>query len=387
MNKNKIIYFIAIISFILLSADKDKKVKEIGTYDLKGNKISIFLGKMETLLPAGSFNLDYFPDTSAVLLNRDPYKMIFTAADESYLLEGKDIKHFKKATKILKRGGKGAFDNGYAGISGIYFHKNGEIYCFYHAEDHENMKKLYGGGNINGFYARIAVAVSKDKGLSWTKLGPVIESSKPKEWTFYDEQQDRGTGEPDVILDKTGKYLYLYYVEHSRQDGRGVQICMARSEISKNPPIPGTWMKYYNGSFSENGLKGLDTPVISAKNTDDAEAIFPHPAYSKTLGKYIMIYNVNFWKEYVYNTGLKNSGIYIAYSDDGINWSKPFLLVKDNCVPLPEKSLSWQANIIWDDKSDLEGWLVYGYSERWGHRSNNMVPHYMVGRRISFEKK
>jgi len=385
---NKIYYFLIIFSFAFLnSAAADEKTKVIATSDLKGRKINITLGSQETLLPAGSFKLDYFPDVSVTLLSRDPYRIIFAAGNESYLLEGSDLKHFNKSTKILWRGRGGAYDNGYAGISGIYFHNDGKIYCFYHAEDQENMQQLYGGGDISGFYARIAVIVSENNGLKWKKLGPVIESSKPKEWTFYKDHQDRGAGEPGAVPDKTGKYLYLYYTEHSRQEGRGVQICMARAKIDKDPPLPGTWMKYYRGGFTENGLKGLDTPVISAKNMDDAEAVFPHPVYSGKLDLYIMIFNINFWKEYVYNTGLKNSGIYIAYSGDGIKWSKPYLLVKDNCMPLPGKSISWQANIIWDEKSDAEGWLVYGYSEKWGHRINNMVPHYMAGRRISFRKE
>ena len=88
------------------------------------------------------------------------------------------------------------------------------------------------------------------------------------------------------------------------------------------------------------------------------------------------------------NKGLEKSGIYIAFSDDGINWSAPQNLIKDFAIPLLGKSFSWMANIIWDEDSGTQGWLIYGHSPSWGHEYNNSgIPHYMAGRRIHFTVK
>jgi hypothetical protein len=36
--------------------------------------------------------------------------------------------------------------------------------------------------------------------------------------------------------------------------------------------------------------------------------------------------------------------------------------------------------------SAQKGWLVYGYSKKWGNGEGGTKPHYMVGRRIKFKK-
>ncbi len=346
--------------------------------------ISITLGERKTLLSSGGLGLDYFPDEAAVVLSKKPvYRILITAAKATFLVEGSDIEHLTNSREVLRPGKPGTFDNGYAGISGAYQYSNNCWIAVYHAEDQEGMPPI--GGGIPGFYARIGLALSTNNGETWEKAGPVITSSKPKEWTYYSGQADRGAAEPGLVLETNGVYLYAYYTELSRQDGRGEQVCLARACITKGIPMPGSWKKYYNGSFSQPGIGGLDTPVLSAMKHDKAEAIFPHVFYSKYIGKYVMTLNINYWKEYYYNTGLKNSGIYISYSDNGIEWSEPEMLIRDYAVAMPGKSLSWQSAIIFDSDEGREGWLVYGYTPRWGHKYNNSgTPHYMAGSRISF---
>lgn len=171
-------------------------------------------------------------------------------------------------------------------------------------------------------------------------------------------------------------------------ENRGVQICLARASIAdkSRPPVGGAWRKHHLGRFDPPGIGGLDTPVVSAAHPDQADAAFPHVSYSKHLGRYVMVYNINVWKEYVEKgRTLDKSGIYVAYSGDGIRWSTPHRLVKDYAVSRPGQSVSWHPTIVWSDTDRSRGRLVYSHSPRWGHAHQGGTPHYMVARDIRFD--
>ena len=347
-------------------------------------QLSLHLGRRETLVEPGGLGLNYFPDMATVVLTRTPLRVLITAGTRTMLVEGRDWKHLTRDREVLSPGGPGQFDNGYAGITGVYRRADGVLYAVYYAEDHEGMPKLSHGG-IPGFYASQALALSMDNGRSWKQLGQVITSSKPKEWVAYPGQADRGAGESGTVVTPDGQWLYVYYTDHSRVNNRGVQVCLARCRLGDATPSPGSFFKYHNGAFGQPGIGGLDTPVVSAHADDQAEAMYPHVLYMPALKKYVMILSVNYWKEYVHKTGLRRSGIYIAVSDDGIRWSSPRRLLVDNSVPLVGQSLSWEATLVLDRDDGLEGWLLYGYSPRWGSARAGNVPHHLVGRRARFQ--
>ena len=86
-----------------------------------GEGIVVELGPREVLLGNGSLGLHYFPDESVALLERHPrLRLIVVAAETSYLVEGTDLRHLELATPVLGPGPPGSFDNGYAGIGGVY---------------------------------------------------------------------------------------------------------------------------------------------------------------------------------------------------------------------------------------------------------------------------
>jgi hypothetical protein len=311
--------------------------------------------------------------------------LIVPAGISTFLVEGEGLGELVRATRVLAPGKAGDFDNGYAGVSGVYRHGDGKLYGFYHAEDQEDMPPI--GGGVPGFFCSIGTAASEDGGRSWRKLGQVITSAKPKGWTAFPGQPDRGAGEVCVVVGRGGKRLLAYYTEHSRIEGRGVQICLARASISEGPPLPGTWRKYRLGSFDQPGIGGLDTPVLSAARMDNADAAFPHVSYSKYLDRYVMVFNINVWKEYVEKgRALERSGIYVAYSDDGVEWSEPDMLVRDYAVCRTGKSVSWHPTIVWGDEEHRAAWLVYSHSGKWGHAHLGGTPHHMVGREIRFTR-
>lgn len=394
MCKTKIIALIYVISIsislgIISSVNAQNSISTGIQVPLDKYYIKAYLlSEITTLYPDRAFGLRYFPDLPVtVIRERDgyPFRMFVVAGNRTCLFEGNSIQTITDVIdSVLCPGDTGEFDNGYVGIGGVHYHGDGIMYAFYHAEDHEDMPDF-------GFYASIGLAISKDNGLSFKKVGQVITSHRGKNYNAYPNQADKGVAAPACIpiKSKDGNYLYVYYCDHSRVDGRGnprgVQIFLARAEISSNPPLPGRWYKYYNGRFTQPGIEGLDSPVITAIDKNGADAINPHVVYSNYLDKYIMVYNVFDWEASQNREEVGYSGTYVAYSDDGINWYNHERIISANTIPSEGDMLSWHHAIIWDDSKEQEGLLIYAYSNSWGGWGD-YVPHYMVSRRIKFVK-
>jgi hypothetical protein len=341
------------------------------------------IGEMQTLLPDGNaLGLSYFSDEGTSILSYDPFRIMVADgfAKSSVVVTASvatdPLMNLTQATTVVVPGTPTDFDNGYAGISAVYQHTDGTYYGFYEAEDQVGTGTIP-GTDIPGFYARIGIASSPD-GTTWTKGGYVIESFVPKRAPDgVTVQYDQGTAEPGAIASADGKWLYLYYTEHSRVNptggARNVEICMARADLSAWPPVfsatlgPVTgFAKYYQGSFSTDGIDGYDSPVV-APPTATSNSLEGHVAYSSALGKYVMIYGVDAWGERSESSPLAVvSGLYDAFSDDGIAWrTAQTPLVTDFGVAQPGLSVSWEGSILWDMGDDTQGWLVYGYSSDW----------------------
>ena len=356
----------------------------------------IVLGDQETLLDDGALGLGYFPDEGTSILGTSPFRLLITdgLSKSSFVLEaaagdGDPMRRLGAARRVIEPGPPGSADNGYAGASAVYRHGDGTYYAFYHAEDQEETGTIPGTG-IPGYYARIGIASSTD-GETWVKGGYVIESFVPKRPPDgVAVQFDQGAAEPGAAVSADGQYLYLYYSEHSRADGAGgarpVVICMARARLADWPPafasppgpLPGVFQKYRAGSFSGDGIGGLDSPVVPPP-TGTSNSLEGHVATSASLGTFVMIYGVDAWGERAASPARAvTSGLYAAFSDDGIAWrTSATPLLRDFGVAQPGLSVSWQASILWDAGSDTEGWLVYGYTPSFGAPG-----HYMVGRRL-----
>jgi hypothetical protein len=344
------------------------------------------LGAEQVVLASSNrFGIQWFPDTvSTVIPTGDyPFRILLTAGEMgSYLLEGSDLFHLTKCVgPILEKGGAGTIDNGYAGISGAVAYGN-TIFAIYHTEDHENMPSL--GGGVSGYYSTVSLAKSTDNGHSFSKLGQIIASQKGKD--YNNGQADRGAGEPCMVETQDGN-LYIYYVDHSRVNGRGCQIFLARCPKPSNPNglSDFTFTKYYNGDFSQSGIidatnpwstGGLDTPVLSGQIINSADATFPSVYYSKGLGKYIMVLNLVVWKEWQSSGSQPNlNGIYYATSTNGIQWSAPVQIIRDWSLAYGTNEFIWHPSIVWDSDDHLSGYLVYS-------KGNQNTTHYMVCRRI-----
>ncbi len=350
--------------------------------------VQIELSAQETLLTradAMDGGLSYFPDTASALLSRRPLRLLVTAGTAVYLFEGEDMRSLRAGAQVLAPGRPGEFDNGYAGVCGVHRFPDGTLYAVYHAEDHEGMADV--GPGVPGYYAQIGSAVSMDGGVSFVKTGVALRSRQAKE---PGGMPDQGAGEACLTLGRGGGFLLLYYVDHSRAEGRGVQICVARASIQNGrPPAPEDWQKWRGGAFSEPGMGGLDDPVMSGLNIG-ADATFPHVVWMPALERYVMFFNMNAWREYAGdNPPMKpfHSGIYASTSENGIDWTMPAQIMRTFSVAVPYKELAWHPALIMDDPNRREGWLIYGYSPRWHHLDRGGEPHFMAGRRVRFHRQ
>jgi hypothetical protein len=104
----------------------------------------------------------------------------------------------------------------------------------------------------------------------------------------------------------------------------------------------------------------------------------PHVVYSAYLRRYVMTFAAGYYLEMALTAPLAQSGLYVAFSEDGADWSVPKQLVVDYVDFLPGKSFSWEVSIVWDDDGGQQGWLVYA------HRDAGEGSFYMVGHRIAF---
>ena len=341
--------------------------------------VSVTLGKREVVLADGQYGLHYFPDEClAIVPAKSGCRVIMAAGVHSVLLEGPSMQALGLPKEVLERGKPGTFDNGYAGISAVWRAPSGDLLAIYHGEDQEGIKGNDAG--IPGFYCTVALAVSKDDGLTFEKRRPILTGHLPK---VAGGRFDQGVGEPCLVAEPGGKFLYLYYSSHERLGGRGVEIGLARCPV-EDALRPAAWQKFHDGAFTEPGLGGNDSPVITA-GVEHADALFPHVVYLPSLRQFAMVYCVNNWSE---GDVPEQTGIYMAFSRDGIEWPRAGIrqIWKTPVIASLNHPVAWHPTLVLDEgatKNEIKGWLYYGYSESWGHRPPNQ-PHQLARRSILF---
>ena len=99
--------------------------------------------------------LQYFPDANVISLERDPLRLLVTSKFSTYLVECEDMRSLDRAVEVLAPGGSGSFDNGDAGVGGVYHHHDGRLYAFGHPEGHDDMPML--AGPIFAFYRKVGL--------------------------------------------------------------------------------------------------------------------------------------------------------------------------------------------------------------------------------------
>lgn len=348
-----------------------------------GQTIHHQLGQSKVFLRHGQLGLKYFPDEPVCVLKWERPTLLLAASKSTYLLTGPNLDGLQLAGEVLRPGRPGDYDGDYAGIGGIIrLPKPRELLALYHAEDHSGMPRI-GYNAVPGFYASIAGAVSKDGGRSFRKLGPILRSRQGKD--PGSQQPDQGVGEVTACLSGDERFLLAYFSDHSRPDGRGVQISLARGPAADGGR-PGTWRKYFEGKFDEPGLGGRDTAVVSMQKVP-GDAYAASVVHVRSLQRYVMVFCCLAHADFESKRATR-SGIYLTSSQDGIHWDEPQLLFPILTVPIPGREVGLHPSLYLTESraNRAEGWLFYGHSPRWGHTEDDPA-HHLVGRPITLQMR
>jgi hypothetical protein len=292
----------------------------------------VLVGQQQVLLNDGDLGLRSIPAAGiAVFENRPGHvRLLLGSGKNTYLIGGVDLKHLNTLPRVVFGPGEpGTFDNGSA---------------------------LY------------------------------IKCSKPKEWEAIPQQGGRGIGWAGGLADASGKHFYIFYTDLSTSPPVG-QINVARCSLDNGPPLPGNWKKYYNGAFAEAGIGGKETPVIDVYSDGQSGAWYGRPTYSRSMGKYIMVFAVNRVHEWEESLPPQTSGIYLAVSDDLVKWSGQFKLISGYTKRVLGKPIVLAPTIVFDQDDKASAWLAYGFSPKYSTEalSNVGTPFCLVGRRITFK--
>ena len=84
-------------------------------------EITATLGQQDVLIPDGKYDLHDFPQAAITIISIKPVRFLMVAANRTFLMEGESFETAKPTKAVLEPSNTpGAYDESYAGISGIY---------------------------------------------------------------------------------------------------------------------------------------------------------------------------------------------------------------------------------------------------------------------------
>jgi hypothetical protein len=205
----------------------------------------------------------------------------------------------------------------------------GNLMMFYEAENH-----CPGGVNQQPYYATVGFARSSDNGKTWptpenSVLGaadrhPVLKAVNPQPATGG--YTPMGNAIPSAFVDRNSvgdQYVYVVYGYNSGGFNPAADGIMrvGRAKLGTDPLA---FLKWYNGSFGQPGIGGLDTGVLPSTGcSPNARQAMAEINYNDDLQLYLLIF--------VCQSGTTGSRVAAWYyssatSLDLQNWSAPQLI-------------------------------------------------------------
>lgn len=206
---------------------------------------------------------------------------------------------------------------------------SGTWYSYMHTED--GSKCDTGTPGVGSDLRTIGVWSSTDDGATWTYEGVALSLDGERNFQLPDDNCNSqagwpkvgGPGDHDLVVGNDG-YLYLVYNQFTYNNPAGMpagvqgnrgNMAVARSAID-DKGMPGTWYKYYNGEWLEPGQGGHETYVLTSANERQPKNEQRSIAWSTYLEKYVVAF-------------ASGEGVYLSYSEDLVNWTKPEYLYQE----------------------------------------------------------
>ena len=171
----------------------------------------------------------------------------FTAAGTTFAVDGKQPYDMGgEAATVLKPGPAGSASSCGEWIQHVEL-EGKTLYGWVHNETACNYAK---GGQT---HASMTIGTSTDNGLTWKIKGPIIVGTDPPA-----AGKETGDSCPSAVRGQDGHdYAYcLHNGGHSWDGGYGF---VARAPATD--PGPGKWKKYFNGAWSEPGVRGKSSKI------------------------------------------------------------------------------------------------------------------------------
>lgn len=246
------------------------------------------------------------------------------------------------------RGNWEGYDNGGKWLMSVFRMSGDSLIGFYHAEDHWYPHTVC--SDCMGWKS-IGVCYSYDNGFSWEDGGQTITSHIPRP----ESPEHGGIGDICVVRDTVNTGWICFY--------QNDYICAAAS----SDPLgrPGTWHKYYEGSFSEPGLGGQNTFL---PGLDTHPGTSPSVHYNTYLEKWVIVWGGWAWVPF---------DIFISASVDLIHWETPRSVVSS-----VDGGFAWYPTIIGETnvKAGKEARLYYADME------SDFSQRDFIGRTITFSR-
>ncbi len=306
---------------------------------LRAPQIS-FTGPEEDVIGLGQWGLWCVPDEHISYYKADDTFQLWFTQSEAHHFTSPDFDVWTPATIVDGKSvpafgpsGEG-FDRDYAGPGSVIRASNGrDLLMFYHGEYQ---------WPEGGYYATIGLGRSSDEGRTWERLGPVIEGRlpRPDPPPWYGAF---GAGGPCAFVDESDGFIYLYYLDWGAPVYRPSGIHLARAPISSDG-LPGSWRKYFEGDFSQDGLGGNSDQVIGGA--------FPSVSYNVALDAYLAVF-------------VTSHGFDYAMSTDRVHWTAQKRLLDRKEKPDPGEPWLLYPSLLspsqaTDSTTDATGYLYYG---------------------------
>jgi hypothetical protein len=258
-------------------------------------------------------------------------------------------------------------DAHYAGVYSTWRRGSDDRFiAIYHGENHDGMGKME-GNDINGAVWSVCLAMIDPVSGRIERRGDILRADKPKRPIAGQPHEVaalriQGVGEPCMTPDRDGNYLLCYYTEASNRLDRRVCICVARSPIEEGG-APGTWKKFHQGRWEEPGLGGHETPVLTAEGGDVGQT---YVTFVKAWDRYVIVFCHQGFEDFQAGQA-KQSGIYVATSQDGVRWTTPRRIMAELTVFKTGKPCVQHPTLLVNSatKDRLSGRLYYAFTPRW----------------------